>query len=92
MIFINMNIEIPWRTFIQLPENRKLSLNEQQLRYYNYIQSLEREQHNLRLQTINTVPEGGSPKSTILQENTFYLLQENGFYILQENGFKIEIT
>ena len=83
-----MNIEIPWRTFIQLPENRKLSLNEQQLRYYNYIQSLERERNNLRLQTMNTVTAGGGSRI----KNYAFLLQENGFYILQENGFKIEIT
>jgi hypothetical protein len=83
-----MNIEIPWQTFIRLPENRKLSLNEQQLQYYNYIQSLERERNNLRLQTMNTVTAGGGSRI----KNYTFLLQENGFYILQENGFKIEIT
>ena len=87
-IFINMNIEIPWNAFRQLPENNKLSLNEQQLRYYNYIQSLERERIDSIIQTINTVPVAGNNLSRDLE----FLLQEDGAYLLQENGFKIKLT
>ena len=84
------DIEIPWQTFIMLPEMRKLSLNEQRLQYHYYIQSLERTRHNSQIQTWDTVPDAGLNPLDILQAS--FLLQENGDYILQENGSRIRLA
>ena len=84
------DIEIPWQTFRMLPEMRKLSLNEQQLQYHYYIQSLERTRQNLHIQTWNTVPDAGLTPLDILRAS--FLLQENGDYILQEDGFRIRLA
>ena len=87
---MNNDIEISWQTFRMLPEMRKLSLNEQQLQYHYYVQSLERTRHNSQIQTWNTVPDAGLTPSDILRAS--FLLQENGDYILQEDGFRIRLT
>ena len=82
---MNNDIEIPWQTFQKLPNIQRLPLNEQQLQYHYYIQSLERTIHNLQIQTWTTVPDAG---------DAFFdgLLQENLHFLLQEDGNKIRIT
>ena len=72
------DIEIPWNTFQLLPNIQRLPLNEQQLQYHYYIQSLERTIHNSQIQTWTTVPEAGNALSGLLQENLHFLLQEDG--------------
>ena len=84
------DIEIPWQTFIMLPEMRKLSLNEQRLQYHYYIQSFERTRQNLHIQTLNTVPDAGLSPLDIPRSS--FLLQENGDYILQEDGSRIRLA
>ena len=75
---MNIDIEIPWQTFRMLPNIQRLSLNEQQLQYQYYIQSLERTIHNSQIQTWTTVPEAGDAFDGLLQENLHFLLQEDG--------------
>ena len=87
---MNNDIEISWQTFRMLPEMRKLSLNEQQLQYHYYVQSLERTRQNLHIQTLNTVPDAGLTPDDIIRAS--FLLQENGDYILQEDGFRIRLA
>lgn len=88
---MNNDIEISWQTFRMLPAMRKLSLNEQQLQYHYYVQSLERTRHNSQIQTWDTVPDAaGLSPLDILRAS--FLLQENGDYILQEDGFRIRLA
>lgn len=75
---MNNDIEISWQTFRLLLNIQQLSLNEQQLQYHYYIQSLERTRYNSQIQHLTTVPDAGDSFEGLLQENLHFLLQEDG--------------
>jgi len=74
--------EIPWQQFTQLDGINRLPLNEQQIKYNQYLYELSVARHNF-ITYQNKGPIGAQ---------SGFLQQENLFYILQEDGSRIIIT
>ena len=73
-------MELSWKQFKTLNHIKDLPLNEQQRRYYFYLDALSN-------QIINQ--NKGKSKELRLESSTFFILQENLDYLLQESGDKI---
>ena len=83
---MDMFPEISWPHFSQLPQIKKLPLQEQIYRYNILVEEI------CAMKMHHSMKEcgGASKTKTIVAEG--FLQQENLFYILQEDGSKIYVT
>lgn len=83
---MDLNFDISWSQFSQLPQIKGLPLQEQIQRYNILVE----EMCVMRMHHYMNECGGASKTKTIVQEG--FLQQEDLYYILQEDGSKIYVT
>ena len=78
--------EIPWLQFSQMPQIKRLPLQEQIQRYNLLVEEL------CAMRMHHTIKDCGGKSTTRSIVTEGFLQQEDLFYILQEDGSKIYVT